>query len=906
MMKKYIHGLYAGLLLLAASACTENSPIGDEDRFVLSYKVTLANDAQSRAIGDGTTVDELLVGVFEDGKSEGTNFPFTVKDGKANVEIPMFKDRTYNLVFWAHKEGNRVYQTDDLSNITIDYSQINNMSLADAAALDAFSGTRTGITFESNEATSITLTRPFSMLSIGAKGSNLEEISTASVTLDKVYTSYQPLTNTIGNAYTENVTLTLTGFGEESFNIGEDDYTYLVTTFLLVPEGHSVTLSATFKDESDNEVSRIEETSVELTTNHRTHVGTSLTEGWDGTKIETLPEADDDGVIHIDNAATLVYLLENGHTSETTQKFHLCKDLDMKGTIERNADYALKNVEFDGGGFTLYNLSLPLFGESEGLTVKDLTLNKSAVSDLAINGALATVVKGTSSFHNIKVVNSEVTAQQKAGGLVGYIRRIAETDRSETMTVTFSDCSVSGTSVSAEVAGKLVGELGGYDNAEKLTFTGCTATEVTTGDYASPYVEGNEGAWLADTDYSAFDGFLGDETYCRGTVMYEESRFVPKWDGSRTVEPLLANTTYDGSDVTAGSNKYVVYSPFDLAGIRKKTASPAAVYLKENVDMCGQGADGKYNVPSCFTQSAYVSDDDNNFDPFNYITTLDGLNHTIYNLCISQPEKTIAAFILYASGTTVHRNITFKNACTVSTHKEVETDAKAYGAILVSNVDATYTMENVHAYDCKVFALQKVGTLAARVSGTSTLKNNSVNNCYVENYVCNISERFESGSKTVEIGSTSVTIDNVYADFYPYGEVGGMYGFIQGNSTLADCKVNGTTVYAYGQDDKEATIAASGLKGNIVKAVVKTAGYYLVPGRHVSTFIGNIRATGKVTITGCTVDANTQCTNRHDKHNDTYTSIGQAYIVKFVDSEGTVTVDGNKLTLADCNRNTKR
>lgn len=70
--------------------------------------------------------------------------------------------------------------------------------------------------------------------------------------------------------------------------------------------------------------------------------------------------------------------------------------------------------------------------------------------------------------------------------------------------------------------------------------------------------------------------------------------------------------------------------------------------------------------------------------------------------------------------------------------------------------------------------------------------------------------------------------------------------------------------------------------------------------------IGNIRATGTVTLTGCSVDANTKCTNRHDKHNNTYNFIGQAYIVKFVDSEGSVTVDGKKLTLADCNKNTKR
>ena len=205
-------------------------------------------------------------------------------------------------------------------------------------------------------------------------------------------------------------------------------------------------------------------------------------------------------------------------------------------------------------------------------------------------------------------------------------------------------------------------------------------------------------------------------------------------------------------------------------------------------------------------------------------------------------------------------------------------------------------MENVHAYDCKVFALQKIGTLGARISGTSTLKNNSVNNCYVENYECNISERFTSGKKMISRWTVEV-----YADFYPNGEVGGMYGFIQGSSTLTNCKVNATTIYAFGQDDKMATIDGS----TLAKLGIAALGYYKVPGRHVSTMIGNIRATGTVTLTGCSVDANTKCTNRHDKHNNTYNFIGQAYIVKFVDSEGSVTVDGTKLTLADCNKNTE-
>jgi len=116
------------------------------------------------------------------------------------------------------------------------------------------------------------------------------------------------------------------------------------------------------------------------------------------------------------------------------------------------------------------------------------------------------------------------------------------------------------------------------------------------------------------------------------------------------------------------------------------------------------------------------------------------------------------------------------------------------------------------------------------------------------------------------------------------------------NATITNCHVKKTTIYAYGQADKNATIEGS----TLAKIAIKSLGYYEVPGRHVSTFIGDIRAAGTVKISNCTVDSASKCTKTYDKHNSTYTYIGQAYFVKFLDSQGTVTVNGKALTLNDC------
>jgi hypothetical protein len=72
--------------------------------------------------------------------------------------------------------------------------------------------------------------------------------------------------------------------------------------------------------------------------------------------------------------------------------------------------------------------------------------------------------------------------------------------------------------------------------------------------------------------------------------------------------------------------------------------------------------------------------------------------------------------------------------------------------------------------------------------------------------------------------------------------------------------------------------------------------------------IGDIRTRDgeTITISGCSVDAATRCTAEHQMHNSSYPYIGQAYYIQFDDTKGKVIVDGQELTLADGNKNTKR
>ena len=885
-------------------------------------------ESVTKTIGDGSQVDQLLVHVYEEGsdKFEEKTYNITACQVQEEVKIPFYYGKKYKVYFWAYKsENDSPYTVSNIGlkgGVSVNYPDVA-LDFDALESLDAFYAV-SDVDLSNGRTMDINLTRPFAQVNLVA---NKDELAAAQATKVEFTINVAETFNLTSPTSEGTTGKTFTFTSTDNFQSTEEinGNVYLGTTYLFVPSSGKVTGKVKLYA-GDNVLKSAENIEIPLVGNKRTNLvfsGFQVTvPDWNPGK-QTVP-GPSGGWITITEPEQLAALLMAGTTENTQVRIGSTLNMEKMpaGVKSDIAGKSFKGLTLDGNGLAIKNYEAPAFlANATNLTVSNLTLENVKISAATHVGVLVNELKGNGTFTNVTVKGSSATTTNgAAGGFVGRSVRIDEKDRSETLALTFTNCRIEGSDDNQIVAdgsaaeGKFVGLFSGYDNGEKLVFTDCTSDKATVAGYNSRYVEGNEGAWLAGNNYSAYNGFLGDEKYLRGKVYFggeneATNRFCPKWDGATTVEPLLADPKYDGTNAVAGNNKFAVYSPFDLAGVRTKTASPAAIYLKADIDMNGQGADGNYNVPSNFTKSAYTSADDIVFDPFSYVTTLDGYrdastNNSIYNMSIAQIEQERAAFIIYASGTTVHKNINFRNCQTVAVHKPVTTDAKAYGAILVSNVDATYTMENVHAYDCKVFALQKIGTLGARISGTSTLKNNSVNNCYVENYECNISERFTSGiiDYSVSYFGITATVKEVYASFFPHGEVGGMYGFIQGNSSLTGCKVNNTIVHAYGQDDKDATI-----NGNtIAKLGIGLLGYYRVPGRHVSTMIGNIRATGTVTLSGCTVDVNSKCTNRWDKHNSAYHYIGQAYIVQFVDNKGTVTVDNKKLTIADCNKNTKR
>lgn len=874
---QYIRSLILALAILSLSACSNDDYLlqTEGESVSITFRPTLGSELSTRAIGDATGIDRLTVAVYEGTQTLSKKFSFSedweiVK--RNGIALTLIEGHSYKILFWAENSENSAYTITDNGRIIVDYDDYINGGFAKMEEMDAFLGI-SSITVGSQKVENngeIKLSRPLAQLNF-ADNATQPEVGTHKtiVTFHSIASSFNPFTGAVEMSNTDQA-FVFTDFPTETLMVEGSTYYYLSSNYLFAPQTGTVNISATIdvQNTDGTSIKTIELSGITLEKNKKTNVTGSIVQQsetwsvWDGVS-KSQPTTDAQNRYIIDDAADIAWLCENGLGLNANSSFLQTKDIDMSDKTIASIKLPVGST-YDGGGKTIKNFANSLFGDATSLIVKDLTVENITVSGSTHIGTLVNTLKGSSSFTNVSVTNaSATTTSGAAGGMVGYIIRTTEKDRNETLNVSFTGCKLNSVSVSGSASeGKFVGLLSGYDSNESLSFDAeCDATEVSVSDYTSVYTKANNSAWVNGDVTNKYDGWLGHETYRRAKVTFGGVRMAPRWDGT-TATAKADLLLYNGE-----SNKYEVHSPFDLAGVRNATASPAALYLMENVDMYGQGADGKFFVHEKFTQSKNASTDDNKFSAFSSIALLEGNNNGIYNLALNANGSDRYAFILSGNNGDVHQNISFYDCCTVVPHVVKSNEDNSYGATVVLSVSgATYKMDNIHAYRCKVFALQKTGIIAGRlVSATmATINNCSVNDCYIENYNCKEhQEDFGYGVK-----------------FYSPGEVGGLIGFVENFATISNCHVKGTTIYAFGQNDQKV--------------------YYVVtiPGRHVGQFIGDIRTSDdekdKIVLTNCTVDSITKCTNRWDKHSKC-NMIGRVYYVSLLDSKGTVTLDGKSI-----------
>ena len=776
MMKpyQYIRSLILAFAILSFSACSNDDYLQQTmgENVSVTFRPTLKGELNTRAIGDAAGIDRLTIVVYEGTQTLSKKLSYS-EDwdiAKRNgITLTLIEGHSYKILFWAENSVNTAYTLTNDGKITVDYNGYIDGGFAKMEEMDAFCGT-SSITVGSkkNENKQIELSRPLAQLNF-ADNTTLPEQGTHQtvVTFHGVPTSFNPFTGILEMSNTD-VVFTFADFPAETLSVDGSSYYYLSSNYFFAPQTGTISnMSATIDLQNTDGISikEIEVPDITLEKNKKTNVLGSIIlqpetwSVWDGempteSTLTTDPENQNRYIIDEADDVAWLSVQENAQSLAANSTFIMTVDVDMNNGSGLAAIQLPSGSILDGDGHTIKGLQLEnaLLGDVTDITVKNLTIEETTVANTSADvthvGVLVNTLKGSNTFSNIHIKSSSVSTQNgAAGGIVGYISRKDPNNREETLTVTFDDCHVTETTVSGtQSEGHFVGLLRGYDYNETLQFnSNCTltlsATVRSAGDFVSPYREGNEGTWLANNDYSKYDGWLGDEECYRGTVMYGNNRFIPCWDGITKITPLTDGTTK------------LIYSAFDLASLQG--SGHAAVTFKEDVDLGGDRATNK-----------------NPFTPISTISTLDGGDKTIYNLYINVTNW-IGAFIGASSGTTSHKNLNFSNSSVLV--KPSSGSELAYAATLCAYIEGSYTAENIKIDNAYVLGISKSGGLNGYVtSGTTfyTAKQCSVNNLRLENSYLHLT------------GET----------FAASGEMGGLVGFIQQSALVESCSVTNSVI----------------------------------------------------------------------------------------------------------------
>ena len=785
---RYIGYLFFAFAAPIMSACTDEDMLGQSgDSVNITFRPSLGGELNTRSIGDATGIDQLVVAVYEGNGTLSKTFSYsedwnTVQ--QEGITLSLIEGRTYNIIFWAQDADNKAYSLTDDGKISVNYEEYLNDGFSQMEQLDAFYATATvtvGAQKVEDKGT-IYLTRPLAQVNFADNTTKpVQETHKAVVTFHRFPTSFDPFSGMVTMSESDMSFIFKDFPEEETLNINNSSYYYVASNYLFAPAEGTTSIEATLDLQqidgtSINTFEFSGEKAITLEKNKKTNVLGAIVlqpetwSVWNGeipteSTLTTDPENQNRYIIDEADDVAWLSVQENAQSLAANSTFVMTVDVDMNNGSGLAAIQLPSGSTLDGDGHTIKGLQLEnaLLGDVTDITVKNLTIEETTVANTSADvthiGVLVNTLKGSNTFSNIHIKSSSVSTQNgAAGGIVGYISRKSPNDRNETLTVIFDNCHVTETTVNGiQSEGHFVGLLRGYDNKETLQFnSNCTltlsATVRSADEFVSPYREGNEGAWLADNDYSKYNGWLGDEECYRGTVMYGANRFIPCWDGTtKDIVPLKDGTTN------------LIYSAFDLAYFQGKAAGN--IRLMENVcmeyDLDGASKDGTRN---------------HIFTALSTLTTLEGNGKTIYNISIR--DNYYGGFVKSEQCATTFKNVTFDGADIRVTHNTTSGDA--YVGTLRGFAYAKTTVSNVHVKNGYLYGVNKMGGLCGGIFAEIDFDNSSVENYFIENYDSKIKD----------------------GGFYAYGECGGLIGMItSAKAKISNCSVNQTTMHVMGQND---------------------------------------------------------------------------------------------------------
>ena len=268
-----------------------------------------AQMAETRAAGDGTTVDRCIMQIYLDGELYGERQVAAVENLSATFSARLIAGKTFDLVFWADKSGADInsdlhYNTADLANVAFTGDYIGNDD-----ARDAFFGTAQVLS-DKSQAVNVELKRPFGQLNV--KTLDLAEVKAAAPALEpkKVKIEFASVPTGI-NLLTGELTDAKSAVAYADAAAVVDAEGHLSFDYVLAPAGTEQFLAdftMSFLDENGAEVAGAYDfSSIPVQRNYRTNVSGNLLTKKADINVEVKPGFDGD----IDKTITEVSSLKD-------------------------------------------------------------------------------------------------------------------------------------------------------------------------------------------------------------------------------------------------------------------------------------------------------------------------------------------------------------------------------------------------------------------------------------------------------------------------------------------------------------------------------------------------------------------------------------------------------------------
>lgn len=241
----------AAMAVLAGACAKEQVGSADGETVEMTFNVDVPETTiTTKGLSDAAQIDELVFDAFRSLNDtepiKGLRQVVAVENGRATIQVKLIKGQSYRFVFWAQKANNGYYNTDNLSNITVDYRK----ALANDSSLDAFFAKEEVSNVQNPLSKTIILKRPFAQVNYVTKeelGEGLH-IEQSQITVKNALTSFNPLRNKLSGA--QDVTFNYNAVPTEKLLIGGIEYNYLATAFILAKNDNSkdiVDVEAKFK-----------------------------------------------------------------------------------------------------------------------------------------------------------------------------------------------------------------------------------------------------------------------------------------------------------------------------------------------------------------------------------------------------------------------------------------------------------------------------------------------------------------------------------------------------------------------------------------------------------------------------------------------------------------------------------